>query len=171
MDRHVLVLVALQVAGFLRLMTQALHAIHDVVGLRQERITQALYPDRILPQRYQHLREGDQRLHAGIPGLVCHLLDRIIALGVRVGLGPGDPLGNLPGVRGGHQYLGQQWVGIQRDGRHHLIQLFLGEHGVFGHRRGGRGGGGRRCLGSGCRRGGPVRSQCQAGRAAQEQYG
>ena len=131
LNRHVLILVALQVACCLRLMTQALHRCHEIVGLRQEGITQALYRHRILSQRGQHLREGDERLYTRIPGLVLHLFDCIIALGVRVGFRPGDGLGEFPGVRAGHQYLCQQWVRVQRNGRQHLIQLFLGKHGIF----------------------------------------
>ncbi len=68
LDRHVLILVALQIAGGLCLATQALGAFHEIVGLRQEGITQALDPDGVLPQHYQNLREGDQRLHARIQG-------------------------------------------------------------------------------------------------------
>ncbi|KPU61939.1 hypothetical protein AN403_6014 [Pseudomonas fluorescens] len=159
-------MVALQVASSLGLVTQALYAVHDIVGLRQEGIAQALYPDGILPQRCQNLREGDQRLHARIPGLVRHLFDRIVALGVGVRFGPADRLTNFPGVSGGHQYLCQQGVGVKRNGRQHLIQLFLGEHGILGRRCDGR------RIGRACRcRCGRIRTQCQAGISAQKQYG
>ena len=116
-------------------MAQALHGIHHVIRLGEEGITQALHPDRILAQSDQHLGKRHQCLHARVPGLLRHLLDRIVALGVRVGLGPGDRLGDFPGIGHRHQQLGQQRVGVQRDGRDHLIQLFLIEHWILGGRR------------------------------------
>ncbi|MCY1403253.1 hypothetical protein D9M71_184230 [compost metagenome] len=111
---------------------------HDIVGLRQEGITQALHPDGVLPQRCQNLRESDQRLHARIPGLVRHLFDRVVTLGVRMRFGPADGLADFPGVGGGHQHLCKQRVRVKRNGRQHLIQLFLVKHRILGHRGDGR---------------------------------
>ncbi|MNM99240.1 hypothetical protein D3C81_1117930 [compost metagenome] len=109
---HVLVLVALQVAGRLCLVTQALHRAHDILGLRQERITQSLHPHRVLAQGRQQLREGHQRLHAGVPRLLRYLFDCSIARRLGVGLGPGHRFAHLPRVSGRHQYLGQQRIGV-----------------------------------------------------------
>ncbi|MNC22458.1 hypothetical protein D3C75_704600 [compost metagenome] len=115
-----------------------MRAFHDIVGLRQEGITQALDPDGILSEQCQHLREGDQCLHARIPGLVRHLFDRIVTLGVRMRFGPADGLADFPGVGGGHQHLCKQRVRVKRNGRQHLIQLFLVKHRILGHRGDGR---------------------------------
>ena len=59
----------MQVAGSLRLVTQTLHAAHDIVGLGEEGITQALYPDRVLAKGRQHLRDCHHGLDARVPGL------------------------------------------------------------------------------------------------------
>ncbi|MNZ32068.1 hypothetical protein D3C78_493880 [compost metagenome] len=141
-------------------MTQALHAAHDIIGLREEGVAQALHPDRVLPQGCQHLREGHKRLYAWVPGLIRHLLDGIVAGGLGVGLGPGHRFAHLPRISGGHQYLGQQRIGVQRDGREHLVQLLLGEDRVLGRDR----------VGLWCRVGGRyILCQHQAGRGTQIQ--
>lgn len=132
---HVLVLVALQVAGGLRLVAQALHGAHDIVGLRQEGITEALHPHRVLAEGRQQLRESHQRLHTRVPGLLRHLFDRIVTRGFGVGLGPGHGFTHLPRVSGRHQYLGQQCIGVQSNRRQHLVQLLLGEDRVLGRDR------------------------------------
>ncbi|MCY1441607.1 hypothetical protein D9M71_579280 [compost metagenome] len=95
---YVLVLAALQIAGGLRLVAQTLHAAHDIIGLGEESIAQALHPDRVLAKRCQHLREGHQCLYARVPGLLGHLPDRIVAGGLGVGLGPGHGFIDLPRV-------------------------------------------------------------------------
>ncbi|MNP12695.1 hypothetical protein D3C76_1049420 [compost metagenome] len=125
----------MQVAGGLGLVTQALYRAHDIVGLRQERITQALHPRRVLAQGREQLWEGYQRLYARVPRLLRDLFDCIIARRLGVGLGPGDSFAHLSRVSGGHQYLSQQRVGVQRNRRQHLVQLLLREHRGLGRDR------------------------------------
>ena len=135
LHRHVLILVALQVARGLRLMPQALHAAHHIVGLRQEGVAQSLNPGGILPQRHQHLRKGDQRLHARVPGLTGYFFDCIIAFRFGVRFRPGDGLGDFPWVGAGHQHLCKEWVRIKGNRRQHLIQLLLSKDRILGGRR------------------------------------
>ena len=143
--------VGLQVAGGLRLMAQALHRVHHSVGLRQERIAHAFAPRPGPAQQVQHLRERHQRLHARIPGLVRHLAHRVIALGVRMRLRPLHRIGDIAGIGRGHHDLREQRIRVQRDRRHHLVQLFalerrFGLRGRNGRRRSRRAGL-RRCPG------------------------
>ena len=60
--------------------------------------------------------------------------DGLVALGVRVRLGPGGGFRHIPGIRGGHRHLRQQRIRIQGHGREHLAQLFPAKHRILGHR-------------------------------------
>ncbi len=125
-----LLLIRLQVAGGLGLATQALDGVHHRIRLGQEGIADPLYPDRVLSQRRQYQREGNQRLDAGVPWLICHLLYGVVATDFGVRLRPCCRVGHIARIGGRHQHLRQQRVGIQREGREHLVQLLRGEYGL-----------------------------------------
>ena len=119
-----LLLAALQVARVLRLGSQTLHGVHDVLLLREEGVAQLLRPVELLVHHRQHVRKRDQRLHGRIPGLLLHLLRNGVALDLRMLLGPARGLHDLERIGRGHEDLRQQRVRIQRDGCDDLLQLF-----------------------------------------------
>ena len=132
----VLVLVGRKVARGLRLVAQPLHGIHHVVGLRQERIAQALHPGRILAERRERLRECHQRLHARIPRLrSATCFDRVVALGIRIRLRPGRRIGDIARIGRRHQHLRQQRIGIQRDRRDQEALVHAVEDGRIPYKR------------------------------------
>src|SRR5207247_1581034 len=94
-----------------------------VVLLLQERISQVLQPVELVVQHREHLGKEDQRLHAVVPGVLLERLVELIALDLRVLLDEARGLHDLERVRRGHENLGQQLVGMQRDRRHQLIDL------------------------------------------------
>ncbi|MNM78959.1 hypothetical protein D3C81_908790 [compost metagenome] len=187
-DGDRLLFVRLQVAGCLGLAAQALDRIHHRVGLGEEGVTYPLHPGRVLAKGGQRGGEGDQRLHARVPRLVGDLAHCFVATDIRVRLGPGHRIGDVARIGRGHQHLGEQRVGIQRQRREHLVELFGAEDrfgwcwcwcGRRGSRwcRGGRGRRGGGSLGSlGGRRGAAGRCLCSrrlvfVGTAGQDQYG
>ena len=131
--RHRDLFVALEVAGLLGALAQALHRVHHVLGLRQEGVTHVAHPFGLRAKRDQHIGEGHQRGHRRIPGLVFHQLDGRVALFIGVRLGPRRSRREILGVGRGHEQLGQQGVGEQGDGRRHLFELLVAER--FGRLR------------------------------------
>lgn len=85
LDSDDLLFVGTQVARVFRLGTQKLHGIHDGLGLCQESIAEVLNPFGLFAEHGKHLREGDQRLHAGIPRLVLYRFHCIVTLQIAVG--------------------------------------------------------------------------------------
>ncbi|MNF76612.1 hypothetical protein D3C84_587290 [compost metagenome] len=165
-----LLLVGLQVARGLGFSPQALYRVHDRVGLGEEGIADSLYPDRVLAKGGQHLWKSHQRLHARVPGLVGDLFDCGITTDVRMRLGPGNRVGDIAWIGGGHQHLSQQSVRIQRQRCKHLIKLFGAEHRLVWRRRSGRYSRYSRC--SRCRRrGGCLRLRILFGTAKKREYG
>ena len=65
----------------------------------------------------------DQRIDAHIPFLISDRVVELLAVEPRVLLRPRSSLGDFGRVRGGHQHLGQQGIGIERNGRNHLLKL------------------------------------------------
>ncbi len=96
-DGDGLLLIRLQVAGGLGLATQALDGVHHRIRLGQEGIADPLYPDRVLSQRRQYQWEGNQRLDAGVPWLICHLLYGVVATDFGVRLRPCCRVGHIAG--------------------------------------------------------------------------
>ena len=109
---HLLLWGGLQLPGLLCLLPHALHRIHYILLLRQKRVAQVRGPGDVVVQALQHIREDRQGLDAGIPILLLRGLGE-------GGTGePGIPLQPLEGlhhfqrIRGGHQKLAQQRIGI-----------------------------------------------------------
>jgi len=73
----------------------------------------------------QHRREGQQRLHTGIPGKLIGL-DRVgqsLAGEFMVLIRPASGIGNLVGKSRGRKDLRQQGVRIERNARYQRIEL------------------------------------------------
>ena len=123
--RDGLFLAAGEVAGIGRPGAQALDRIGHVLLLGDHGVAHLLHPVEMVAHLHQHLGKGGQRLHAHVPALVLHGGDRRIALERRIGLRPARRIDDLERVARRHQRLRQQRVGIERDGRQHLVE-FLG---------------------------------------------
>ena len=91
--------------------------------LRQESVAEVLNPFGLFAEHGQHLREGDQRLHAGVPRLVLHRFHCIVTLQAAVGERPLGSFRNILRIGGCHQHLRQERVGKERDRRQHLVEL------------------------------------------------
>ena len=70
-----------------------------------------------------------ERLDARVPGLALHRVLERGARDLRIGLGPARRHHDLERVGRRHQHLGQQRIGIERDRRDQLLDLFLLERG------------------------------------------
>ena len=134
LHRHLDLFVGLEVARGLRLLAKPLHGVHDVVGLREERVADVAHPVGLLAEGDEHLGERDQRRNRRIPRLVLDHLHRLVALGVRMRLRPRRGRGEILRIGRGHQQLRQQRIGIQRDLRRQLVELLVGERLVGGLR-------------------------------------
>ena len=119
-----LLLGRLQVAFGLRLGAQALHGVHHVLLLREERVAELLGPVELLVHHREHLRERDQRLDARVPGLALAARPRgpcPSAFGFA--FEPARRFDDLERIGRGHQHLREQRVGIERDRRDELLDL------------------------------------------------
>src|SRR5690606_19705483 len=76
----------LEVARGVGTASQVLDGVRHELGLREEGLPEALRPAQVLVEAREHLREGDQRLHAGIPRLAVHGAHGVLAL--QAGIGP-----------------------------------------------------------------------------------
>ena len=106
---------------------ESLDGVENIRFLHQVSIAEALGPKAVYIHSRQQLWKGDQRFDAGIPGHVTHRVNRILAFQFRVLDRPGGGFAHLFWVGGCHQYLAEQGIGIQGDGRQHLIQLCITE--------------------------------------------
>jgi len=120
---HLLLLVRFQVAFILSLLAHALHGIHHVALLRQERVAQIGGPLDVVCQALYHVGQTSQGLDAWIPRLLRRSIGERFVLQSRVLRKPLLELDDLEGIRGCRQHLGQQRVWIKGNGRHERIQL------------------------------------------------
>jgi hypothetical protein len=84
---------ALQLPGLLRPVPQHLDRIQDVRSLRQDGIADLLRPVELLVHRLEHVGEGDEGLHAGVPGLRLQRLRERLRPQQRVALAAEPALG------------------------------------------------------------------------------
>ncbi len=124
---HPLLLTGFQVAGGFRLGAQRLNRLGDVVRLHQEGFPELLGPIQLVVHHGQHLRNRRQALDARVPGLLLHGIFEILALEVRVVLGPPRGHHHFERIRGGRQNLRQQRVGVERHRGDELLQLLVAE--------------------------------------------
>ena len=136
-DRHGLLRAAGQRARRLRPPAQNLHGVEHILLLLEDGVAQLLRPFELVVHHLQHVREGHERLHRGVPALRLQRLRQRLAL-QRCALGLSEParrLDDLDRIGGRHQHLRQQLVGEERDGREKLLELRLAEQfGVRLHR-------------------------------------
>ena len=105
------------------LRAQPLDRRRDIGLLAEQRVAQLLRPVELVVHLLQDGREGDQRFHADVPGLVGHGGDGGIALRAGIGLLPARGLDDLERIGRGHQHLRQQRVVVERDRRQDLVEL------------------------------------------------
>ena len=114
---------ALQLAGTRCTLTHDLDRVHHVVRVVVVGLPESGGPWQILRHLVQHALERRERFDARVPRLP------LCGIGQRAGLqstvlrNPGIGRGDLIGVGRTGQHLRDELVGIQRDGRDHLIQL------------------------------------------------
>jgi hypothetical protein len=71
----------------------------------------------------QRVREGHQRLNAGVPSLLPGGVYHLCALQVAVLLEPLLGLDDLERISAGGQYLSEERIGIEGDGRDQVVDL------------------------------------------------
>ena len=111
----------------LRLGSEALHRVHHVALLLEKRVAEIVRPRDVFGQALQEIRNDDRGLNARIPGLLLDLAVRASPFSVLVLREPLLRLDELERVRRGHERLGQQRVGIERDRRDQRVELVGGE--------------------------------------------
>ena len=112
-----------QVSGVFGLLAHALHGIHHIVLLREERVSQVGRPLDVLGQQLDDIRQGRQSLDAGVPILLLHGVGQRLVFEVLVLGQPLLQLNDLQWIGGGHQHLAEQRIGVERDRRHQRIEL------------------------------------------------
>jgi hypothetical protein len=138
---HAQLVVVLQAARLGRALAHDLDRVHHVGRVVVVGLPQRGGPRDVARQLVDDGAEGGERLHARVPRLLVGRIGQRAGLEVAVLAEPVVRGGDLLGVGGAGQDLRHQLVGVQRDGRDQLVEL-------FGRRR--RVGGGHRCgLGSG----------------------
>ena len=109
-------------------MAQRLDPRHDLALLRRKGDAERLRPLDMVGHHLDELREGDERLDARIPWQRLKRGDQRVALQRRVALvlEPSRGIDNLLRVGRRHQHLGDELIGIERNRRHHLVDLLAG---------------------------------------------
>jgi len=113
-------------SGF-RGLPQALHGVHDLAFLREERLAELPGPVELLVHAGEQLGKGEQGLDARVPVPVRGGAHRFVAGQSGVGARPARRLHDFQRVGRGHEHLGQQGIRIQRDRSEHLLELCLRE--------------------------------------------
>ncbi len=116
-----------QVALGLGPLPELLDRCHDLLFLSQESVSQLLRPVEPVVHHLQDRGEVYERFHARVPVLLFQRNREPVATQARVSLCPAGCLDNFHGIGGCHQDLYQKIIRIERDGRNHLVQLFLAE--------------------------------------------
>jgi hypothetical protein len=99
LDDHLLLFRGLQVALRLRLSTESLDGVHDVLLLRQKRVAQLQGHVELLAHRAKDLGKVHQRFHTRVPVLRLQGLGKRLAFQGLIGLYPPISLHNLQGIR------------------------------------------------------------------------
>jgi hypothetical protein len=122
-----LVLVRLQGAPLLRLLTHALDSGHYILLLVQKGVAQVGCPVDIRGQVMKHIGEHNQRLHAGVPRLFrCRIGQRFPAER-RILFQPLISLDDFQRIRGCDQHLAEDWIRIESHWGNQAVQLIRGE--------------------------------------------
>ena len=118
---------ALEVAGGLGALAEDLHGLEDVLRLVVVGGAEGGGPGEVLVHEGEDLGEGGEALDAGIPGLGVGADGEVEGVGGELGAAPAVGVGDLRGVGGGGEDLGDEGVGIEGDGSDELLELLGGE--------------------------------------------
>jgi hypothetical protein len=102
---------------------EALDSAHDVRLLRQHGVAKLLRPLEFVVHHLQHRGRRCQRFDALIPALLADIGFELSAFETLVGGDPTRGLNNFERIGRGHQHLGNQRIGIERDRRHQRVEL------------------------------------------------
>jgi hypothetical protein len=108
-------LIRLQSAGPLSLLTHALDSVHHIALLREKSVTEVGGPLNVIGEAFHHIRKRRHRLNAWIPGLLRDGSDERLILQARVFLQPLLKLDDFQRISGSYQRLAEQRVGIERN--------------------------------------------------------
>ena len=106
--------------------------------MREESVAELLRPVELVAHRLKDIGKLDQRLNARVPILgLKGLYERIaFEFGVRRLLSPARSLDHIERVGRSHEHVGQEIIGIERDGREELIQFLFFQLSVLRKHRG-----------------------------------
>ncbi len=160
---HAQLVVVLEAARLRCALAHDLDRVHHIGRVVVVGLPERLGPRDVAGHLVDDRAECGERLHARVPGLLVGCIGQRTGLEVAVLRKPFVRGGDLLGVGGTGQDLGHQLVGVERDGRDHLVELLGGGRRVGSLHRGcgrgrclrhrGRGNGGCRVGGGGSGRG------------------
>ncbi len=123
--RHSVLRTLPEVAVAVSALALILHHIHHWDPVRQHSIAEIFSPRPVAIHAVQHRVKRKQRDHAGIPRQVVFVDGARERIAGEITVRPRSAIriGNLVGESRRCQNLGEEWIGIQSDRRHHLFQL------------------------------------------------
>jgi hypothetical protein len=104
--------------------THPLHGAHHIGLLGEKGVTKVGSPPDIVAKKPERIGKRDQRLDARVPILLLGRVQQWRATKITVLLKPLLRFDDLQWIRARGQYSAQQWIGIERDGRDQVVQLF-----------------------------------------------
>ena len=113
-----------------------LHAVHDVLLLRKERLAELLRPIKTLVHHLQNRGRCHERLDARVPSLLLRRGFERIVLEVLVLVHPALGPDYFERIGRCHQHVREQRIRIQRNWRHKRIELGRLQRRLIGNRRG-----------------------------------
>src|SRR5579871_4414154 len=113
----------LQRSSGLRASAHHLDRFHHILRLVVVRIAQVRRPLQVAIHLRQNLREGGQRLYAGIPGLHVGGLSKLLLVSVALRLPPPVRFHHWWRISQRGKYLRDQAVGVERNRCHQLLKL------------------------------------------------
>ena len=102
----------LQSARGTRLLTQALHSVHDVLLLRQECIAKVRSPTDILIEALQYVGQHHEPLHACVPRLFCRSVGEFLVFEIGMLAQPPSGFHDLDGIRRCDEHLAQDRIRV-----------------------------------------------------------
>ncbi len=127
-SNHLLLRCGLKVANFRSRRAQPLDGNHHILLLINKSLSQIRRPIQVVIHPFQNSWVAGQSLDAGVPRLLANLAG--VAASADITVGQHD----LRGQRGRRQDLGNQRVGIERNGPQQLIKLRGRQRLIGGHR-------------------------------------
>jgi hypothetical protein len=122
-----LLLVRLQCALLLSLLPHPLYRGHDILLLRQEGVAHIGGPVDTLAEAMEQIGKHNERLHAGVPRLLCCRVGKRLPAERRILIQPLRGLHDFQRIRGCDQNLAKDWIRIESQWGNQAIQLIRGE--------------------------------------------